>query len=825
MANPQNIPTSTREMQDFNKEAARTNTVLLDLAKSISNNAKAASKFTGESAAAYRESFSGAVDLAKELQGLTLDDIKSKQTQESLARSIAKVEKEKVLIQSKIALLQDKINSARGKEALLLQNAIHDLEDAEEVIGDTLDRARSLTVEYGKQNEILSEQVGIWKIASTAFATSLVINGLRGADQRVVDIGRSLNTTTKQSQALANTFQQTSENLRGLSVVDITTAALGFSSALGSTGVASAATTQELATQVKYLGISVDEANKFAAFSTASGKSAKDLGNSIRGQVILSNVRNKTAVDYKAILKDVANTSNATKLLMQSQGHSLATATMEARKLGTTMEGIANVSKSMLNFEDSIANELEAELLTGKELNNEKARMYALTGNQEGLAKEITKNQVLQKFEAAKTVLEQDAIAKAYGMTSDTMGDMVVQSKAMKALNATSKEALTKEYQKRVQTVEAMAEGAAKEKERLKLTNDIGGAAAQQQQENLSLAEQQKVVYEKLAGAFTYIAKLLEPIKGAIEFIGDHANIFAAALTIVAGVGIASKVGKLVGMFSNLGGIFSKLKMPNLGGGVGGDGAPGGGMMQSFSKINTTSLLKGAAAMLVAAGAIFVFGKAVQELDKVKDWGRVAIGLGLFAASMGVMAVIATLAAGPLYVLAPAMIAFGAAVALFGVGLNLATPAISAFGTVVTAAFTGLSALVTAVADGFVKMLGAVTTEKVAGLLLLGPALLGVAAGLGAIALAGVTALPAIAGMTVLAAVAPSLVNLAETFGVSQKGAAKPSGGVGGKTEGTMDAVVSKLDELIEAVKQGGNIHIGANKLNEAIGLNLHPMR
>jgi hypothetical protein len=35
----------------------------------------------------------------------------------------------------------------------------------------------------------------------------------------------------------------------------------------------------------------------------------------------------------------------------------------------------------------------------------------------------------------------------------------------------------------------------------------------------------------------------------------------------------------------------------------------------------------------------------------------------------------------------------------------------------------------------------------------------------------------------------------------------------------------AKIDELIGAVKQGGNIHIGANKLNEAIGLNLHPMR
>jgi hypothetical protein len=35
----------------------------------------------------------------------------------------------------------------------------------------------------------------------------------------------------------------------------------------------------------------------------------------------------------------------------------------------------------------------------------------------------------------------------------------------------------------------------------------------------------------------------------------------------------------------------------------------------------------------------------------------------------------------------------------------------------------------------------------------------------------------------------------------------------------------AKIDELIVAVKQGQNIYIGPNKLNEAIGLNLHPMR
>jgi hypothetical protein len=45
------------------------------------------------------------------------------------------------------------------------------------------------------------------------------------------------------------------------------------------------------------------------------------------------------------------------------------------------------------------------------------------------------------------------------------------------------------------------------------------------------------------------------------------------------------------------------------------------------------------------------------------------------------------------------------------------------------------------------------------------------------------------------------------------------TGGTGG---GNVEAL---LQELIAAVKQSGNIYIGPNKLNEAIGINLHPMR
>jgi hypothetical protein len=53
---------------------------------------------------------------------------------------------------------------------------------------------------------------------------------------------------------------------------------------------------------------------------------------------------------------------------------------LAASALGMELEQVATSGESMLDFQSSIESELEAELLTGKQLNLEKARLLALTG-------------------------------------------------------------------------------------------------------------------------------------------------------------------------------------------------------------------------------------------------------------------------------------------------------------------------------------------------------------------------------------------------------------------------------------------------------------
>jgi hypothetical protein len=88
-----------------------------------------------------------------------------------------------------------------------------------------------------------------------------------------------------------------------------------------------------------------------------------------------------------------------------------------------TLEQTSKIGDSLLDFGSSIENELKAELLTGKQLNLERARAAALSGDQATLAEEISKNVGTAADFAKMNVLQQKALAEATGMTSDELSE------------------------------------------------------------------------------------------------------------------------------------------------------------------------------------------------------------------------------------------------------------------------------------------------------------------------------------------------------------------------------------------------------------------
>jgi hypothetical protein len=114
---------------------------------------------------------------------------------------------------------------------------------------------------------------------------------------------------------------------------------------------------------------------------------------------------------------------------LQNNPGLITKAVVQAQALGTSLEQTAAQGASLLNFESSISKELDAELLTGKQLNLEKARAAALSGDQITLAEELNKNVGTLSDYQKMNVLQQNALADAVGLTADQLSDQLRKQK------------------------------------------------------------------------------------------------------------------------------------------------------------------------------------------------------------------------------------------------------------------------------------------------------------------------------------------------------------------------------------------------------------
>jgi plasmid maintenance system antidote protein VapI len=184
------------------------------------------------------------------------------------------------------------------------------------------------------------------------------------------------------------------------------------------------------------MGLSAEEAGNAASLSQLNGTALKDQSQAILDQVGTFNKVNKSALSQKGILKDVYNTSQTMQLSMGGNVKKITEANAAARSLGLSLKEVEGISDNLLDIETSIASEYEAEVLTGKQLNLEAARYYALQNDMAGVTKEIGKNQEIIGAFASGNRIQQDAIAKAMGMSKEQISQMIFQQQKLSGVTA-----------------------------------------------------------------------------------------------------------------------------------------------------------------------------------------------------------------------------------------------------------------------------------------------------------------------------------------------------------------------------------------------------
>jgi hypothetical protein len=682
---------SAQQMADIREEATALGNTVGGISKELKSSVSLLGKLIGENTTAYTEGFKASKTLGEALASVDAKTLASKRQQLDFSNKVRKAEEEATRLQAKANRLRAEMGQMSGKALEAAQRVSRSYERAADTLRDQARSARDITEQFEILNKKvkvfddlagffaevpgLSKVFGEFQRAADAageaaskggsgfaagakeltgalgkglatFGISTMLKGMKDADERTVDLSRNLNKSADESYRLLKNFNLAAVGIQGLTGAELQKGATILADSLGSTAVSSNSTAKELAGIVKTMGMSTEEAAKQAEFSQATGQDVAKAGNEMRGQIMLSNLRNKTSIKYQAIMKDVANTSNATKLLMQGQGVNITKAAIEAKKLGTTLEGISKIGASMLDFESSIAAELEAELLTGEEINNEKARALALQGNQLGLAKELERSGVLTKFANADNVLQQEALAKAYGVSKDEMADMVIKSRALKEMGAADSKDLQKKYRIELDKVEALKKQADLTKTKLdqekyltaekNLQEKIGGEELERQLQNQTLQEKQAEAMSKLAEGMDAMLPLLRLIGRAFTYISTHARVLADILKGIASLWFIKKLLNFGKNITNVGdkvketatkvaGTKKALSPKQLAAGFGGKAAMGAGAIPpAGGAANSGGMLSSIASKVAKTG----IGSKIAGSTLGKVAGKALTGVG-----------------------------------------------------------------------------------------------------------------------------------------------------------------------------------------------------
>ena len=278
--------------------------------------------------------------------------------------------------------------------------------------------------------------------------------------------------------------------------------------------------------QVKF-GLAGAEVNNLAKQFAVIGGSSKNLVTDIIGAAEATEIQLGINLSQQQVLKDISEVSARTNLIYGNDVIQLTNAVVQARRLGMSIQEVASIASGLLDFESSISAELEAELLTGRELNLERARAAALTNDYATLTSEIAANIGSAADFGRMNFIQQEAIAKSVGMTADQLAKVLFEQEALNKLGFANAEQRDEAFQALVREKgmrQAIAEFGDQEYAR-----QVALTSIQEKFQNL-VANVGTIFMDKIAPAVEELANYLQNNEDAINNIVEGVKDFAMGI-------------------------------------------------------------------------------------------------------------------------------------------------------------------------------------------------------------------------------------------------------------------------------------------------------
>ena len=321
-------------------------------------------------------------------------------------------------------------------------------------IASKLDKSGALaSLLRGDLGQITAERIGEAGVIS---AIDILTTGLVDISEQTTQFQRNLGLSAGEANKLRGRLADVAL-FSGETALNTTTAINAFE-VLNSLGTANVEFSDELVKQVglleTQLGMSADQQARFGFEALKSGKFVDDIFDD--SVATIGAVEKVTGLELNRlqVIQEAANTTGEIRAQLGFSIENISEAIAMTKSFGMTLADVSGVANNLLDFQSSIAAELEAELFLGKNLNLERARYFALTGELGKLSEEI-KNNVIDEYEFAQlNTIERRKYANALGMSVDQLSDMIFD---METLAELEKEALDRGDKDLAQNLRALS--------------------------------------------------------------------------------------------------------------------------------------------------------------------------------------------------------------------------------------------------------------------------------------------------------------------------------------------------------------------------------
>ena len=671
------------------------------------------------------------------------------------ALELLDVAQDRLNVQKKIAKAQD------------MQN------DATKQLMQPMEDVKNKAAELGGMMKAVFANPALALVAGLGLAAKQMFDLFKGAQSLKTELGIS----DEAAVGLQMQISEVSMSMKaaGVESADVAEAQMALINNFGGVAASSSDLLMNMAKLKADFGVSGQAAGALMVTMKAIGASSEKAAMEMAKNV--ASLAQAEGVAPGQVMQDIANNTEAFAGFAKDGGMNVAMAAIEAKKLGINFDTAVKIADNLLDFESSIQQQMEAEILLGRQLNLDKARQLALSGDIEGLQREVLKNVGSEADFNAMNVLQRRALAQSIGISVTELSKMVANQNNIN---------------KATETQKGMTDLLAK------IMKEVRGLSEDLIKIWMVLKPIFMIALAPIGLAVFAMVKLLGYTAQLITFVDDQ---LGGGLSVVLGtltsIYLLSKLWAKEGLMASIKQYAQSLKnyllekktavlkkvSSGTGGATGGTGGSGrGGSGLGFvEKLDPKKLMQGAAAMLIVSAALFVTAKALQEFTSVEFSDLVKAGVALLGLTLALVAIGALMTSG---VGAVAILAGAAAMLVIAAALLVLGHAIQAIGS-------GFSML----SEGLTSFTPLLTTlvPLASGIFILAGAFGALGMGMGALAVGALALLPAL----------PVLLALA---GIGMLGMALAGGGESDVAESEPMAVTDmsvteeKLDGVISAV-------------------------